>query len=95
MFVNNKDKKGKRPLNSIKSKIPPHFLAGLPNLELLGNRQITIEGSRGILKYSDDVIRINAGSMVISFFGRSLNVKCIAPDCTMVEGFVTKIEFTV
>ncbi|MCH5300203.1 MAG: YabP/YqfC family sporulation protein [Ruminococcus sp.] len=88
-------KKDTKRLNSIKNKIPPQFLSGLSHLELLGNRQITIEGSRGILKYSDDVIRINAGSMVISFSGRNLNVKCIAPDCTMVEGFVTKIEFTV
>lgn len=88
-------KKDTKRLDSIKNKIPPQFLTGIPQLELLGNRQITIEGSRGILKYSDEVIRINAGSMVISFCGRNLNVKCIAPDCTMVEGFVTKIEFTV
>lgn len=89
------NKKDANRLKSIKNRIPPQFLTGLPQLELLGNRQITIEGSRGILKYSDEVIRINAGSMVISFSGRNLNVKCIAPDCTMVEGFVTKIEFTV
>lgn len=91
IYLNNREKK-KPPL---KDKIPPQFLSALPHMELIGNRQITVEGSKGILKYSGDVIRINAGSMVIAFFGRSLNVRCIAPDCTMVEGFVTKIEFTV
>lgn len=91
--MSSRDKKKTTP--PLKDKIPPQFLAGLPHLELLGNRQITVEGSRGILKYSDDTIRINAGSMVITFCGRGLNVRCIAPDCTMVEGFVTKIEFTV
>lgn len=93
--MSNKDKKDPRKIPSLKEKIPPQFLGRLPHLELIGNRQITIEGSKGILKYSDDVIRINAGAMVITFCGRNLNVKCIAPDCTMVDGVVTKIEFTV
>lgn len=93
--MSSKGKKKKAGTPSLKDKIPPQFLGGLPHLELLGNRQITIEGSKGILKYSDDIIRINTGSMVITFLGRNLNVRCIAPDCTMVEGFVTGIEFTV
>lgn len=89
--MNSRDKK-KPPL---RDKIPPQFSAGLPHMEFIGNRQITVEGSKGILKYSEDVIRINAGSMVLTFCGRGLNVRCIAPDCTVVEGFVTKIEFIV
>lgn len=78
----------------IKEKIPLHFLSQLPQLELSGNRQLIIEGSKGILKYESDLIRINTKGLIISFFGRNLNVRCIAPESTIVEGFITKIEFT-
>lgn len=90
-----KNKTGKSCSHSIKNRIPPQFLTGLPQLELLGNRQVTVEGSKGILKYESDVIRVNASGMVITFKGRNLNVRCISPDCTVVEGFISDIEFTV
>ncbi len=95
MFLKNQDKKSRNRINEIKNKIPPQYLSNLPHLELLGNRQVTVEGSKGILKYADDTIRLNAGSMVITFSGRNLNVRCIGTDCTMVDGFISNIEFTV
>ncbi len=86
-----KDKKqGFKNLSEI---LPAHFLGNQPQIEMIGNRRITVEGTKGILKYTAELIRLNTGGMVISFFGRNLNVRCISPDCTVVEGFVTKIEF--
>lgn len=82
-------------IKALKDKIPAQFLGNQPTLEFIGNRQVVIEGTKGILKYTDDTIRINAGVMIITFIGRNLNVRCISPDCTMVDGFISNIEFTV
>lgn len=92
MFV--KKIKDNLHIKAIKDKIPPQYLGGLPTLEFVGNRQVIIEGSKGILKYSDDTIRINTGQMIITFYGKDLNVRCISPDCTKVDGFIYNLEFS-
>lgn len=72
---------------------PASMLINIPFIELCGNRQATIEGSKGILEYTEEVIRINTGNMVISFCGRNLNIKCLNASALVVEGYFTSIEF--
>ena len=72
----------------------PIIEAGVqPLIEMTGNRQITIEGSTGILLYESDNIKINTTGPVISFFGRRLSVRCITGSSVEISGFVNKIEF--
>lgn len=68
-------------------------MGGMPTIEMLGNRRITLEGSTGILLYESDNIKINTNKMVVSFCGRGLCVRCISCSCVEIEGFVTQIEF--
>lgn len=72
----------------------PYLDAGTqPLIEMTGNRQITIEGSTGILLYERENIKINTTSVIISFFGRGLSVRCITASSVEISGFVNKIEF--
>ncbi len=68
-------------------------MGGMPVIEMLGNRRITLEGSTGILLYESENIKINTRKMVVSFCGRGLCVRCISSSCVEIEGFITKIEF--
>ena len=73
---------------------PSYFDAGTqPLIEMTGNRQITVEGSTGILLYESENIKINTTGPIISFFGRGLGVRCITGSSVEISGFVTKIEF--
>ena len=40
----------------------------LPRMEFCGNREVTIDGSKGVLEYDENLIRINMGKMVACFF---------------------------
>ena len=80
-------------MKKFKAELPAEFRYNLPVLELTGNRQASVEGSTGVLKYEDEVVRINTCSMVISFEGRGLRLKCITPVSVVVEGFINKVEF--
>lgn len=77
----------------IKSALPIEFNYNLPVIEFTGNRSATVEGSTGVLHYSDDVIRINTRKFVIAFSGRGLSIKCISPTCVIVEGYIINVEF--
>ena len=68
---------------------------GAPCIELSGNREVLIEGSRGVLEYSPETIRVNTSDMIMSVFGRGLDLRCISESALIIDGFVTRLEFTV
>ena len=75
------------------SVLPPTI--GAPCIELSGNREVLIEGSKGVLEYSPETIRVNTSDMILSVFGRGLDLRCISESALIIDGFVTRIEFTV
>ena len=75
------------------SALPPSVSA--PCIELSGNREVLIEGSRGVLEYSPETVRINTSDMILSVFGRGLDLRCISESALIIDGFVTRLEFTV
>lgn len=74
-------------------ELPP--LSGSPCIELNGNREAVIEGSRGVLEYTTACIRVNAVGMVLTLNGRELNLRCISDSALIIDGFITSVEFSV
>ncbi len=74
-------------------ELPP--VNSLPCIEFSGNREVVIEGSRGVMEYSTDCIRINTGGMVLAIGGRGLNLRCISDSALIIEGFILSVEFIV
>lgn len=62
-------------------------------MEIKGNREVVVEGCRGVLEYDTDVVRVRAGRMTLRFTGRCLVIRCLTADSLVVEGFITGIEF--
>ena len=74
-------------------QLPAGALPNCTHFEMNGNREVMIEGSRGILQYDENIIRLNMGKMIASFCGRSLSIKCLTQDSLIIEGFIKSIEF--
>lgn len=75
-----------------RSLIPPTLSA--PCIELSGNRELLIEGGKGVLEYSPELIRVNTTDMMIAVCGRDLNLRCISDTSLMIDGYITKLEFS-
>ena len=86
-------KPAKEKNKSVIGKLPVDFMYNLPVIEFTANRQVTVEGSTGVLQYEKEVIRINTNSMVIAFNGRNLSLKCISSTAIVIDGFITSTEF--
>lgn len=76
-----------------KSGSPRLDIGSAPLIEMTGNRQVTIEGSTGILLYESESVKISTGRMIVSFGGRGLRLRCISGSCVEICGFISKIEF--
>ena len=74
-------------------ELPP--LSGMPCIELSGNREAVIEGSKGVLEYAPERVCVNTASMAITLNGRGLNLRCISDTALIIDGFITGVEFTV
>ena len=74
-------------------QLPVGALPDCVHFEMNGNREVVIEGSKGILQYDESVIKVNMGNMITSFYGRNLAIKCFDIDSLVIEGFIVSIEF--
>ena len=80
-------------MNNKRSMFSQALFSQLPEFTFLGNEEVVIEGSKGVLEYSEELIRVNTKIGIVCFFGRRLNLKCISSSELIINGFMTKIEF--
>lgn len=82
--------------NQQKRKFFPDIKAlakNLPAIEFSGNKEAIVEGSKGILEYTTELIRINTGGMIVVFSGRGLNIKCLTTTSIVIKGYIKSVEF--
>ena len=74
---------------------PPVLAANLGRLhmEISGNREVILEGNRGILEYNDNSIKLSTGKMILAFSGRGMHIKCMNDSELVIHGFITSIEY--
>lgn len=65
----------------------------LPNIEARGNREVSIDGCKGILEYEQDRIKINTGKLLITFIGDSIEISVYSDIETVITGNIFSIEF--
>lgn len=89
----------KRPLRDKKESIkdaldiPQALNPSLPHIEAEGNREIAVDCCKGILEYTEDRIKLNAGSLIITFSGSNIEIKVYSDIQTVIAGDIVSIEF--
>ena len=68
---------------------------GAVHMEISGNREVIVEGGKGILEYSESSIKINGGKYVIALQGRGLHIISMTDCDTVINGFITAIQYIV
>lgn len=83
--------------NEKKAKKLPSFCKDMmnisPYLEFSSNKEVILDGCKGILEYQSEIIRINTNKMVVAFKGRGLNIKCLTASSVVISGYITSVEF--
>ena len=72
---------------------PAGTLGGGARIELLSDREATVDGCRGILSYAADAVRLNVGSGSVTFYGRDLFLKALTDREAILAGRITRVEF--
>ena len=75
--------------------LPADLVAGLPHVEVLGNRQLYMENHRGIISYSDQEIAVSGDGMILRVQGEQLTLVSMTGDALRIQGDIRRVEWVV
>ena len=73
--------------------LPPDLVAGLPHMEMLGDRYFYMERHKGILSYSGEEIDINGDKMIVRVYGQGLELTSMTGDALRIRGNISRVEW--
>ena len=73
--------------------LPADVVAGLPHVEVVGNREFYMENHRGILSYGGEEIAVNAEKAVVRSHGRGLELVSMTGEALRVRGTIERVEW--
>lgn len=88
----------KRQMDQVKQnisevlEIPMEIIMDLPKLTIIGKDEVTILNHKGIIEYTEEVIRINTKSGMFKIIGQGLEIKTILSEEIIIIGIIHKIE---
>ena len=74
--------------------LPMNLIRGMPTVHITGNSEILIEGHKGILQYDNDIIKIAAKNMSISFLGQNLSLRTLNSENIVIQGNLQSVGFS-
>ena len=72
--------------------LPGDLVAGLPRIELIGDRELRMENHRGILAYGTEEIHISGGRLVLRVRGEELELRAMNAGELLITGRIWGLE---
>ncbi len=79
---------------SVTMDLPAGAVTGLAHIEAEGNREIIIDGCKGVLEYGDRAICLNTGKLRVRIRGCDLTITALQNGQAIVKGIIDCIEFS-
>lgn len=83
---------GKRKASRI-SKLPEEVALTMPTVEILGHSEMRIENYRGLIEYTDQLVRVQTKIGQIKITGKHLQVDSYTNDDMKITGKIQNIEY--
>ena len=74
-------------------EIMPGTLSSGCAIQMSSNREVLIDGCRGLLEYGDEKIRVNVGNGVVQLVGRGLEIESLSYKAVVISGYILSVEF--
>lgn len=72
--------------------LPADGLAGLPKLEVIGDKELRMENHKGILAYGSEEIHVSGGSFVVKITGTNLELRAMTGLELLITGRIHQIQ---
>lgn len=62
-------------------------------MEIITNRELTVDGCKGVIEYDENYIKLNAKKGTVTIFGVDLEIKSYSEAALFIAGKIERIEF--
>lgn len=73
--------------------LPADLVAGLCHIELLGDRELFLEGHGGLLAYGSECIDVSAGALTLRVQGSSLTLRSMTDSELRIAGKIDALSY--
>jgi sporulation protein YqfC len=73
--------------------LPADVVAGLPHMEMIGDRQLYLEHHTGLLSYSDRQIDANTAAGILRVEGERLSLLAMTAEELRIGGIINSVEW--
>lgn len=74
-------------------EIPGDVIGSRPKVTAIGRGEVLIENFKGIMDFTDGIIRINTNNGVIKVTGSALNIREITSEEIIIGGKISNIDY--
>lgn len=92
-------RKEKKESVSIKEKvsklleIPDEVATDRPKITTMGKKEVFVENYKGIIEFTNEIVRINSNHGVITITGQNMKIKEITCDDIIIVGDIGNIDY--
>lgn len=83
----------KKEKNQSKNKIIQDYFVDEARIEMSGNREMIIDGCKGVVQYDETVIKLSLGEYVLSVSGDNLVINSFDSSVAVISGQISDISF--
>lgn len=83
----------KKEKNQLKKNLVSEFFVDEPKIEMLGNREMIVDGCKGVVEYNETLIKLSLGESVLSLSGDNLIIKSFDSSVAVISGQICDISF--
>ena len=63
------------------------------NIELFGNKQIIVDGCKGVIDYNEDFLKLDLGKIILKVTGKNLVIDSYIYEQVDLKGEIVSVEF--
>lgn len=71
----------------------PDLLLNEAKIEMLANREIIIDGCKGVVEYGDNLIKLNIGELTLGIAGDDMIIESFDSGIAVIRGRFAEINF--
>lgn len=71
----------------------PDVLINEAKIEMLSNREIIVDGCKGVIEYGENLIKLNIGELVLCLAGDNMIIESFDSGVAIVRGKFAEISF--
>lgn len=76
-------------------EIPDEVVSDRPKITTVGRREVFVENYKGIIEFSNEIVKINTNYGIITITGKNMKIREITSEDIIIFGDIDNIDYLV